>query len=81
MMQLSKITSMSCICKNENNVKWIPFYTKKYDICYMSFPHNLLKKNILLVDLSARRVYTVILQSATLATLLNFKQNCFSELI
>ena len=56
MMQLSKITSMSCICKNENNVKWIPFYTKKYDICYMSFPHNLLKKNILLVDLSARRV-------------------------
>ena len=79
---------MFCICKNENNVKWIPFYTKKYDTCYMSFPHNLLKKNILLVDLSARRVspcqcsvYNIILQSATLATLLNFKQNYFSELI
>ena len=25
---IRKITSKSCICKNENNVKWIPFYTK-----------------------------------------------------
>ena len=30
---------------------------RKYDICYMSFSHHFLRKNFLLVDLSARRVY------------------------
>ena len=34
-----------------------PFIQRKYDICYTSFPRHFLKKNILLVDLSARRVY------------------------
>ena len=29
----------------------------KENICHMPFPHHFLKKNILLVDLSARRVY------------------------
>ena len=27
--EIRKITSVSYICENENNVKWIPFYTKK----------------------------------------------------
>ena len=26
---IRKITSISCICENENNLNWIPFYTKK----------------------------------------------------
>ena len=64
----------------------IPFYTKK--IWKYDFPHHFLKKNILLIDLSARRVYpdlcqcpiyAVILQTATLANL-NVNQNYFSEL-
>ena len=27
--EIREITSISCISKNENNVKWIPFYIKK----------------------------------------------------
>ena len=34
-----------------------PFIQIKYDICYTSFPRNFSVKNILLVDLSDRRVY------------------------
>ena len=46
--------------------------------------HIIFLKNILLVDLSARSkcsLYAVTLKPATLATLLNFERNNFSELI
>ena len=34
---------------------------KKFDICYTSFPHHFSKKKFLLVDLSARRVYPLLM--------------------
>ena len=49
----------------------------KENICYMSFPRNFLKKNILLVDLSARRVYPL-----SLFTLhCNFTTNNFGNFL
>ena len=50
--EIRKITLISCISE-----KWIPFYTKKITTVTRLFPVIFLERNILSVDLSARRVY------------------------
>ena len=54
---IRKITSISC---TSENIKYTLLY-KENMICCTSFPYHVLKKNILFVDLSARRVYPLLI--------------------
>ena len=74
---IRKITLISCICENENNLKWIPFYTKKIWYLLHVFSTSFSKEKYSI----SRSFSQKSLSSVNVQSTLNFMRNYFSELI